>query len=53
MGNLDNLSKEQLEKLKVIAEKLNVSVEKLLIENPNPEELIQKYDSGNFRMLNE
>lgn len=47
------LSEEDYKKLQEIATKLNTTVEKLLSESKNPKEIIEKYESGNFRMLNE
>ena len=43
---------EEYKKLQEIAQKLNTTVEKLLTES-TPQEVIEKYESGNFRMLNE
>lgn len=53
MSNLEKLTPEQLQKLHHIAEQMNTSVEKLLSEHPDPNLLIEKYESGNFRLLNE
>lgn len=47
------MNEDEFKKLQEIANKLNTTVEKLLSESNTPKEVIEKYESGNFRILNE
>lgn len=47
------LTEEDFKKLREIAEKMNTTVEKLISESKDPKKIIEDYDKGNFRILNE
>ena len=51
--NNTQITKEEFKKLQEIAEKMSTTVENLLSENKNPKKLIEDYNNGNFKILNE
>lgn len=51
--NLSNLTQEQIKKLKIIASKMNTTLEELLKDHSDVNTLIESYDGKEFGMLNE